>query len=92
MIGRDTPLPYDYLNSFAVELNDVGRTEEARNVINLVLSTPFVRHYSNWTDTGKDVYRKSGCGANFRKRASPCDAVFNPMQPALNVFSPHQRQ
>jgi tetratricopeptide (TPR) repeat protein len=59
MINRDTPLYYDYLNSFAVELNDAGRTEEARNVINLVLSTPYVNHYSNWIDTGKEVYRKS---------------------------------
>jgi tetratricopeptide (TPR) repeat protein len=59
MINRDTPLYYDYLNSFAVELSDSGRAEEARNVINLVLSTPYVRHYSNWLDTGKEIYRKS---------------------------------
>jgi hypothetical protein len=59
LLNRDTPLYYDYLNSFAVELNDSGRTEEARNVINLVLSTPYVRHYPNWLDTGKEVYRNS---------------------------------
>jgi tetratricopeptide (TPR) repeat protein len=59
MINRDTPLYYDYLNSFAVELNDSGRTEEARNVINLVLSSRYVRHFSNWLDTGKEIYRNS---------------------------------
>jgi tetratricopeptide (TPR) repeat protein len=59
MINKDTPLYYDYLNSFAVELNDSGRTEEARNVINLVLSTPYIPHYPNWLDTGKEIYRKS---------------------------------
>jgi hypothetical protein len=59
MINRDTPLYYDYLNSFAVELNDSGRTEEARKVINLVLSTPYVKHYPNWLDTENDIHRKS---------------------------------
>jgi tetratricopeptide (TPR) repeat protein len=59
MINRGTPLYYDYLNSFAVELNDSGRTEEARNVINLVLSTPYVKHYPNWLDTENDIHRKS---------------------------------
>jgi hypothetical protein len=59
MINRDTPLYYDYLNSFAVELNDSGRTEEARNVINLVLATPYIPHYPNWLDTGKEINRKS---------------------------------
>jgi tetratricopeptide (TPR) repeat protein len=59
MAARNTPLYYDYLNSFAVELNDSGRTEEASNVIKLVLSTPYVRHYPNWIDTGEEVYRKS---------------------------------
>jgi tetratricopeptide (TPR) repeat protein len=59
MINRDAPLYYDYLNSFAVELNDSGRTEEARNVINLVLSSPYVPNYLNWIDTGKEIYRKS---------------------------------
>jgi hypothetical protein len=59
MLGKDAPLYYDYLNSFAVELDDTGRTEEARNVINLVLSTPYVKHYSNWIDTGKEIYKKS---------------------------------
>jgi tetratricopeptide (TPR) repeat protein len=59
MINRDTPLYYDYLNSFAVELNDTGRIEEARNVISLVLPTRYVKHYSNWLDTGKEIYRKS---------------------------------
>jgi tetratricopeptide (TPR) repeat protein len=59
MVNKDSPLYYDYLNSFAVELNDIGRTQEASNVISLVLSTPYVRHYPNWIDTGKDIYRKS---------------------------------
>jgi hypothetical protein len=59
MINRESPLYYDYLNSFAVELNDTVRTEEASNVINLVLSTPYVPHYLNWLDTGKEIYRKS---------------------------------
>jgi hypothetical protein len=59
MLNKDAPLYYDYLNSLAVELDDTGRTEEARNVINLVLSTPYVKYYSNWIDTGKEIYRKS---------------------------------
>jgi tetratricopeptide (TPR) repeat protein len=59
IITRETPLYYDYLNSFAVELNDSGRTQEARNVINLVLATSYVQHYPNWFETGKEIYKKS---------------------------------
>ncbi|HKP86934.1 MAG TPA: hypothetical protein VJZ26_12605 [Blastocatellia bacterium] len=59
MAARNTPLYYDFLNSFAVELNDAGKSDEASDVINLVLSTPYVRHYPNWPDTGKEIYRKS---------------------------------
>jgi tetratricopeptide (TPR) repeat protein len=55
---RGTPRSFDYLNSYAVELGDSGRLEEAKQVINIVLASPYVSHYPNWVETGKDIYSK----------------------------------
>ena len=44
-----------YLNSFAVELGEAGRVEEARNVINIVLASPFAFAYPEWRETSEDI-------------------------------------
>jgi hypothetical protein len=42
---------YDYMNSFAVELCEVGRLEEAKNVSLIVLASPFAPAYPEWRET-----------------------------------------
>jgi len=50
---------YDYLNSLAVELCEVGRLEEARNISQIVLSSPFAPAYPEWSETNDEVARRS---------------------------------
>jgi hypothetical protein len=46
---------YDYMNSFAVELCEVGRLEEARNVSQIVLASPFAAAYPEWRETRDEI-------------------------------------
>jgi hypothetical protein len=62
---------YDYLNSFAVELSEVGRKDEARNVIKHVLSSPFIHAYPEWQETARDL-----------KEPNRSFVAIPPMQPA----------
>jgi hypothetical protein len=49
---------YQYYNSCAVELCEVGRLEEARNISNIVLASPYVFAYPEWRETSDDIERK----------------------------------
>jgi hypothetical protein len=51
-------LYFNILNSLAVELGEVGRLEEAGNISNLVLASPYVIAYPEWRETGDDIERK----------------------------------
>jgi hypothetical protein len=46
---------FDYLNSLAVELGEVGRKDEARNVSRIVLASPFAPAYPEWRQTAEDL-------------------------------------
>lgn len=48
-------LYHDYLNSLAVELCVVGRLEEARNVAEIVLASPFASAYPEWRETLDEI-------------------------------------
>ena len=50
---------YDYLNSLAVELCEVGRLEEARNISQIVLASPFAPAYPEWSETNDEIARRS---------------------------------
>jgi hypothetical protein len=49
---------YQYYNSCAVELCEVGRIEEARNISNIVLASPYINAYPEWRETRYDIERK----------------------------------
>ena len=49
------PMSYNYLNSLAVEMIEVGRLEEARNLSRIVLATPYANAYPEWRETGADL-------------------------------------
>lgn len=53
------PLYFDLLNSYAVELGEQGKLEEASKVIEPVLSSPYVPYYSNWPETHREIKEKS---------------------------------
>lgn len=46
---------FDLLNSYAVELGEVGRKDEARNIIQVVLASPFAHAYPEWQQTAADL-------------------------------------
>lgn len=59
-IVRYAPLKVrlDCLNSYAVELSEVGRLQEAENVSALVITSPLARYYPEWQETLSDVRSK----------------------------------
>ena len=48
----------DCLNSYAVELSEVGRLHEAENISSLVIASPLARYYPEWQETLSDVRSK----------------------------------
>lgn len=48
-------LHYDFLNSYAVELGEVGRTDEAENVSRLTVASPFAPYYPEWQSTYSEI-------------------------------------
>jgi AraC-like DNA-binding protein len=51
-------LRLDCLNSYAVELSEVGRLQEAENISSLVIASPLSRYYPEWQETLSDVRSK----------------------------------
>jgi hypothetical protein len=49
---------YQYLNSFAVELAEVGRLEEASNICDVLLASPYVFAYPEWRETAEEIRLK----------------------------------
>ena len=51
-------LRLDCLNSYAVELSEVGRLQEAESISSLVIASPLSRYYPEWQETLSDVRSK----------------------------------
>ncbi|HYP25073.1 MAG TPA: hypothetical protein VE262_00005, partial [Blastocatellia bacterium] len=47
-----------FLNSYAVELSEVGRSEEAKNISTLVCSSPFAPYDPEWRKTLSEINQK----------------------------------
>jgi tetratricopeptide (TPR) repeat protein len=59
LLGHADPLNYfEVTNSLAVELGEVGRLQEARNVSSLVLASPFIYAYPEWQETHAELSLK----------------------------------
>jgi hypothetical protein len=52
---RSHSLYFNYLNSYAVELGEVGRIKEAQNVCRITLASPYVIAYPEWRETWQDL-------------------------------------
>ena len=48
-------LYFNFHNSYATELGEVGRKEEARNISRIVLASPFAHAYPEWQETARDL-------------------------------------
>ncbi len=49
---------YNYLNSLAVELGEVGRLNEAQVVCSIALASPFAPAYPEWAETRDELEAK----------------------------------
>jgi tetratricopeptide (TPR) repeat protein len=59
IIQREYPgLYYDVLNSFAVELGEVGRVDEAFGAVNISLASPFAAAYPEWLATRAELIER----------------------------------
>ncbi|HXG94048.1 MAG TPA: hypothetical protein VNN73_17020 [Blastocatellia bacterium] len=63
-------LYYNYLNSLAVELGEVGRIAEAEAALSIALASPFASAYPEWIETRNEIAAK-------RQTASPSTVAFN---------------
>ena len=59
-------LYYDFLNSYAFELNEAGRKYEARNISRIVISSPFAFAYPEWQETANDLKEPNRSFVAFR--------------------------
>ena len=71
VIGKHYPAKYyDFLNSLAVELGEVGRINEAKAACSIALASPFAPAYPEWTETRDELEAK-------RTSATPSVITFN---------------
>jgi hypothetical protein len=68
---------YDVINSYAVELTEAGRFEEARNASKIPLASPFAHAYPEWRETRVELelrgYRASRSTVAVGPRRSEAD-------------------
>ncbi|HKQ05464.1 MAG TPA: hypothetical protein VJ464_10045, partial [Blastocatellia bacterium] len=50
---------FDILNSYAVELGEASRKDEARNIMRVVLASPFAFAYPEWRETAQELRERS---------------------------------
>jgi tetratricopeptide (TPR) repeat protein len=79
--GWQPYLYYEHLNSFAVELGEVGRLEEAHNVSEIVLASPLASAYPEWRETRDEIalrgYRASRSFVAFSQKVSKVENVLS---------------
>lgn len=63
--GHYPALYYDYLNSLAVELGEVGHIAEAEAACAIALASPFSAAYPNWSETRDEIEAKRARVAPF---------------------------
>jgi len=90
-------LYYGYLNSLAVELGEVERIEEARNVCNIILASPFANAYPECRETWDEIERKgyhpSRSVVSFVQRTRPRNILQLPERSTGSdkfIFSPFE--
>jgi hypothetical protein len=47
------------LNAYAIELAEVGRLEEAKNISRRALASPYARVYPEWHETARDIAERT---------------------------------
>jgi tetratricopeptide (TPR) repeat protein len=72
---------HHYLNSFAVELGEAGRIEEAQNICKVVLASPYAFAYPEWRETSDEINLrgyKSRSTVSLSRRSTPQNLLHLP--------------
>ncbi len=80
-------LYYDFLNSYAVELDEVGRIEEAEHVSRLTIASPFAPYYPEWQATYSEIRSKRKRPRYVQIKANPVQEISN-QQTDLEIYEP----
>ncbi|HXU38909.1 MAG TPA: helix-turn-helix domain-containing protein [Blastocatellia bacterium] len=56
---RGHPAYFTFLNSYALELSETGRTEAAEQVANVIAASPFISKYPEWQETVSEIASRS---------------------------------
>ena len=89
-IFRYTPpnVYLDCLNSYAVELSEVRRSQEAERVSSLVVASPLAHRYRQWQETWSEIRskrkRRSRVAISLPKVEAECEA--EALEPVSNVL------
>ena len=75
--GRYPAVYYEYANSIAVEMMEVGRYEEASKASEVALASPFASGYPEWKETRDDL--------EIRRYCSPRSVVSFAQQPTVKA-------
>ncbi|MGA9774223.1 MAG: hypothetical protein WBV94_34665 [Blastocatellia bacterium] len=76
VVGTSDPYKYyHFLNSYAVELSEVGRLDDAHNVCKIVLASPYAFAYPEWRETGNDIALRRYRPRSIRIKATPHRAL-----------------
>ncbi len=88
LIKHVEPLEYcDFLNSYAVELNEAGRLDEAENVSRITIASPFAPYYPEWRSTYSEIRSKRKRPRHVQVKAKPDQEISN-QQTALEIYEP----
>jgi tetratricopeptide (TPR) repeat protein len=86
---------YQYLNSLAVELGEVGRIEEAKNICKIVLASPYAFAYPEWRETSGEINLrgyKSRSAVSPKQRIAPNNLLHLPERIAPEPRAPKRFQ
>ena len=77
---------FDFLNSYAVELGEVGRMGEAENVSRITIASPFSPYYPEWQSTYSEI-RSSRKRPRYVQIKATIEQASN-QETALEIYEP----
>ncbi len=78
---------FDFLNSYAVELGEVGRMEEAENVSRITIASPFAPYYPEWQSTFSEIKASRKRPRYVQIKAKP-DQEISDQETAVEIYEP----
>lgn len=88
---RHPSIWFEYQNSLAVEMMEVGRIEEAERASRIALASPYARLYPEWSETARDLEKKTRRASSSAVSLSNCDPPTQSISKSLASERPEAR-